>query len=394
MNDDADEAQDPPGRRFVERMAEGAVVAAADGAIRYANPSFAALVGRRAGELLGLPLLDLVDPVQSDAVRRLLAHGRERAVRGAADLAGADGGRVPAWLSVAPLPEAGPGACAVVVGDRREERALAREESARREAEAANLAKDQFLSVLSHELRTPLNAILGWAQLLSSRDDVQPEQAVRGLAVIERNARAQTQLIDDLLDISRIVAGKLRLELRRVRIGDVVEAALAAVAPAAAARGVRVEAISTGEEETVLADPDRLQQVVWNLLSNAVKYTPAQGRVTVQARRDGDAVEVRVEDTGEGIDPETLPKLFQLFEQGDSGATRRSTGLGLGLAIVRHLAELHGGSAAAESAGPGRGSTFLVRLPLAREDPGGESDPRPASEPAAPPAPSPDLSGL
>jgi signal transduction histidine kinase/FixJ family two-component response regulator len=277
------------------------------------------------------------------------------------------------------------------------EQALA--ESARREAEAAHLAKDQFLAVLSHELRTPLNAILGWAQLLASRDDVQPEQAVRGLRVIERNARAQTQLIDDLLDISHIVGGKLRLELRRVRLGTVVEAAIESVSPAAKAKGIAIDRDLDAGREVVLADPDRLQQVLWNLISNAVKYTPPEGRVALRARRDGAEVEVRVEDDGEGIEPETLPKLFQLFEQGDSGTTRRSTGLGLGLAIVKQLSELHGGSITAESAGPGQGSVFVLRLPLARDGQIGGEDAADAAapaedEPATPPAASPDLTGL
>ena len=280
------------------------------------------------------------------------------------------------------------------------ERAL--EEAARREAETAHLVKDQFLAVLSHELRTPLNAILGWAQLLASRDDVQPPQAVRGLQVIERNARAQTQLIDDLLDISRIVTGKLRLELRRVRLDEVVEAAIAAMSPAAGAKGIAIDRDLDAGREVVLADPDRLQQVLWNLISNAVKYTPPDGRVAVSARRDGAEVEVRVEDDGEGIEPEMLAKLFQLFEQGDSGTTRRSTGLGLGLAIVKHLCELHGGSVGAESAGAGKGSVFVLRLPLARDgqagaDAEGEAPapaPPAADEPVAPPAASPDLTGL
>jgi PAS domain S-box-containing protein len=396
------EGPDRPFQVFVERMQEGALTTTADGEICYANPFFADLVGRPPEDLLGRALPDLVAEPWRGAAAQLLAAGCEHPVRGTCDLAGPDGRRVPVQLSINPLPHGRPATCCVVVTDLTEQEELEREEAARREAEAANLAKDQFLAVLSHELRTPLNAILGWAQLLAARDDVAPEQAVRGLEVIERNARAQTQLIDDLLDISRIVAGKLRLDLARVRLGEVVEAAIAAMSPAAEAKGLHVERDLQAAREVVLADPDRLQQVVWNLISNAVKYTPPEGRVTVRLGRAGDdEVEVRVEDDGEGIDPEMLPKLFQLFEQGDSGTTRRSTGLGLGLAIVKQITELHGGTVSAESNGAGKGSTFVLRLPLARHAgaggtvaPRGEAAPGEADEPSAPPASSPDLTGL
>jgi PAS domain S-box-containing protein len=394
------DGSDHPYRTFVERMQEGALTTAADGTICYANPFFAELAGSTGSALEGRPLVELVAEPWRATAAQLLADGCERAVRGTCELAGPDGRQVPVHLAISPLPGGQPAAC-VVVTDLTEQVELEREEAARREAEAANLAKDQFLAVLSHELRTPLNAILGWAQLLTARDDLQPEQAVRGLKVIERNARAQTQLIDDLLDISRIVAGKLRLELRRVRLGEVVEASIAAMSPAAEAKGIAIDCDLEAGREVVLADPDRLQQVIWNLISNAVKYTPADGRVAVSLRRDGHHVEVRVEDDGEGIDAEMLPKLFQLFEQGDSGTTRRSTGLGLGLAIVKQLSELHGGSIAAESTGSGQGSVFVLRLPLAREGQtgvDGADEPArgrlPPDEPTAPPAASPDLTGL
>ena len=396
------EGPDRPFQLFVERMQEGALTTTGDGKICYANRYFADLVGRSGEELLGLGLPDLVAEPWRGTAAQLVAAGCQHAVRGTCDLATADGRRVPVQLSINPLPHGRPATCCVVVTDLTEQEELEREEAARREAEAANLAKDQFLAVLSHELRTPLNAILGWAQLLAARTDVAPEQAVRGLEVIERNARAQTQLIDDLLDISRIVAGKLRLELTRVRLGEVVEAAIAAMSPAAEAKNITVERDLEAAREVVLADPDRLQQVVWNLISNAVKYTGPEGRVAVALRRVGDEVEVRVEDDGAGIDEEMLPKLFQLFEQGDSGTTRRSTGLGLGLAIVKQLTELHGGTVSAESAGPGKGSAFVLRLPLARAaaseaSAGAAADDAAAAEewePSAPPASSPDLTGL
>ena len=230
-------------------------------------------------------------------------------------------------------------------------------------AQNANRLKDEFLATVSHELRTPLTAILGWAHML--RHAV-IDQATRdhALEVIERNAYAQKQLVEDILEVSRIVTGKLRIEMRPVELVAVVEAAREAVQPAAEAKGILVESAYGVEAASVLGDPDRLQQVVWNLLSNAVKFTAPGGRVSLRIARVGASVEVAVGDTGEGIAPEFLPHVFDRFRQADMGTTRRHGGLGLGLAIVRHLAEAHGGSVRAESEGVGRGSTFTVRLPL------------------------------
>ncbi|HWW74593.1 MAG TPA: PAS domain-containing protein [Pyrinomonadaceae bacterium] len=240
---------------------------------------------------------------------------------------------------------------------------LAREQAARAEAERANRLKDEFLATLSHELRTPLTAILGWARMLSD-GFVREEMRADALGIIYRNARSQAQLIDDLLDVSRIITGKLRIEVRPVDLAPVVEAAVAVVRPAASAKRVQLQTVFEPGTGLIAGDPERLQQVVWNLLSNAVKFTPNGGRVQVRLGRINSRVEVAVSDTGAGIAPEFLPHVFDRFRQADMGTTRRHGGLGLGLAIVRHLVELHGGAVAAESAGEGLGTTFRVSLPV------------------------------
>jgi PAS domain S-box-containing protein len=240
---------------------------------------------------------------------------------------------------------------------------LAREQAARAEAERANRLKDEFLATLSHELRTPLTAILGWARMLSD-GFVREEMRSDALGIIYRNARSQAQLIDDLLDVSRIITGKLRIEVRPVDLAPVVEAAVAVVRPAASAKRVQLQTVFEPGTGLIAGDPERLQQVVWNLLSNAVKFTPNGGRVQVRLGRVNSRVEVAVSDTGAGIAPEFLPHVFDRFRQADMGTTRRHGGLGLGLAIVRHIVELHGGAVAAESAGEGLGTTFRVTLPV------------------------------
>lgn len=240
---------------------------------------------------------------------------------------------------------------------------LVREQEARASAEAANRAKDEFLSTLSHELRTPLNAMLGWSQLLRSQK-LNEATSSRALEAIERNARGQANLIEDLLDISRIITGKLRLHVRSIELVPVIEAAIDTVRPAADAKQVRIQSILDPLAGPVSGDSDRLQQVVWNLLSNAVKFTPKGGRVQVRLERVNSHVEIVVSDTGQGIGADFLPYIFERFKQADSTHTRSHGGLGLGLAIVRHLVELHGGSVQAQSPGEGQGATFVVQLPL------------------------------
>jgi PAS domain S-box-containing protein len=236
-------------------------------------------------------------------------------------------------------------------------------EAALAEAERANRLKDEFLATLSHELRTPLSSILGWAQILRRGGRGEAEVA-KGLEIIERNARAQTKLIEDLLDMSRITSGKIRLEMHAVEPIDFVEAALETVRPAAEAKGIRIEKSLDASAGPVSGDPGRLQQVVWNILSNAIKFTPTGGRIAVALRRAGSRVELSVSDTGAGIEPRFLGQVFERFSQADSSSTRRHGGLGLGLSIVKHLVELHGGTVYADSAGRGLGATFTIELPV------------------------------
>jgi len=231
------------------------------------------------------------------------------------------------------------------------------------EAQAANRMKDEFLAVLSHELRTPLNAIVGYSRLL--RGGILPaDKAARGLETLERNATWLTQIVEDVLDVSRIVSGKIRLDVQAVELPVIIDNAVATVQPAADAKGVRIQTIVDPNVGPVSGDPGRLQQVIWNLVSNAVKFTPREGRVQVRLGRVNSHVEIAVSDTGVGIRPDFLPFVFERFRQAESGTTRRTGGLGLGLAIVRHIVEMHGGTVDASSAGEGKGATFRVRLPL------------------------------
>lgn len=246
------------------------------------------------------------------------------------------------------------------------ERLLAREQTAREQAETANRIKDEFLAVLSHELRSPLNPILGWSKLLQN-GRLDEEVTRRALETIERNAKLQTQLIDDLLDVSRILRGKMALNIQPVNLVTVVEAALETVRLAAEAKQIQLQTAGTLKNWQVLGDSTRLQQIVWNLLSNAVKFTPTGGRIEVRLEAIGNNAQIQVTDTGKGISPDFLPHVFDYFRQEDGKTTRQFGGLGLGLAIVRHLTELQGGTVHAESLGEGQGATFIVRLPLIAE---------------------------
>ncbi|HVQ76876.1 MAG TPA: response regulator [Candidatus Binatia bacterium] len=241
--------------------------------------------------------------------------------------------------------------------------ALAREQAARASAEMANRTKDEFLATLSHELRSPLGTILTWVTLLRA-GRVEGEQIARAFEVIERNTRLQVKLIEDLLDVSRIISGKMRLELGLVELAVVVEAALDSVRPAALAKGIRLETVVDPRVGPVSGDAARLQQVVWNLLSNAVKFTPRNGRVGVRVKSEDSQAHIQITDTGRGIESVFLPHIFERFRQADASTTRTEGGLGLGLAIVRHLVELHGGTVEAYSPGSGQGATFTVKLPL------------------------------
>ncbi len=231
------------------------------------------------------------------------------------------------------------------------------------ELREASRLKDEFLATVSHELRTPLTAILGWSYLLRA-GQLDTESAGGALVTIERNARAQSQLVDDLLDVSRIITGKLRLDIRHVDPGSFIESAIEALRPAAEAKNVRIQKVMDTGAISIAGDPARLQQVIWNLLANAIKFTPRGGRVQVRLERINSHIEIAVSDTGVGIKPEFLPHVFERFRQADQKTTRKHGGLGLGLAIARHLIELHGGTVQAESAGEGHGATFVIKLPL------------------------------
>jgi len=242
-------------------------------------------------------------------------------------------------------------------------------------AQAANRMKDEFLAVLSHELRTPLNAILGYSRLLRS-GMLPPDKMARGLETVERNAGWLTEIVEDVLDVSRIVSGKLRLDVQPVELPVIVDNAVATIQPAADAKRVHVQTMIDPRVGPVSGDPNRLQQVVWNLVSNAVKFTPKDGRVQVRLERVNSHVEIAVSDTGIGVRPDFLPYVFERFRQADSGPTRKMGGLGLGLAIVRHIVEMHGGTVDASSDGEGKGATFRVRLPLMIVHPHGVQMPR------------------
>jgi PAS domain S-box-containing protein len=242
-------------------------------------------------------------------------------------------------------------------------RLLERESTARASAEESNRLKDEFLATVSHELRTPLTAILGWSRMLQGAP-LESDMAVRAIETIKRNAKAQAQIIDDILDVSRIITGNLYLDLQPIELAPVLESAINVVRPTAEAKGIQIEVDFEQEPAAVPGDSNRLQQVFWNLLSNAVKFTPTGGKVTVQLRQVDSNVEIEVADTGQGITAEFLPFVFDRFRQADSTSTRQHGGLGLGLAIARHLIEIHGGSIEARSGGEGEGATFTVRLPL------------------------------
>ena len=265
------------------------------------------------------------------------------------------------------------------------------------EADEANRLKDEFLATLSHELRTPLNAILGWAQMLRL-GNLDPATTTQALDSIVRNAFTQTQLVGDILDMQRIAAGKVRLNLQELDLAPVIRRAVDTVSPAARAKEIEIQEVLDSDAGPVLGDEDRLQQVLWNLLSNAVKFSPRGGRVRIGLARADSQVEITVEDTGPGLDPTFIPFAFDRFRQADSSTTRRHGGLGLGLAIVRHLVELHGGSAAAQNRSVGTGASFVIRLPRmsVRTQPRGQGPEAPYSGVAheVPLDAAPDLDGI
>ena len=353
--------------RLVETNIIGVLLAGPNGAILEANDAFLSMVGYTREDLQkGLLHWGEMTPPeyaqQDQQVLQALASTGSCAPFEKAYLR-KDGSRVPILLGAAQL-ESDELAWVCFVLDLTESKqteALLRQQA--EELSRANRLKDEFLATVSHELRTPLNAMLGWATLLRGKQlDAATQQ--RALETIERNARAQNQLIDDLLDVSRIITGKLRLDVRPVVLVSVLEVAIDSIRPAAEAKGIRLQSLLDPAAGPISGDPDRLQQVFWNLLSNAVKFTPKGGRIQLRLERINSHVEITVSDTGQGISPEFLPYVFDRLQQADSTTTRTHGGLGLGLAIVRHLVELHGGHVQVASAGEGQGTTFLVNLPI------------------------------
>jgi PAS domain S-box-containing protein len=361
---------------IVENTDDAIISKDLDGVIRSWNPGAERLYGYTAEEAVGCPVTMLIPEDRPDEEPGILARIRrgERISHYETVRVCKDGTLVDVSLTVSPMRDAegrvvGASKIARDITEHKraeEERGqlLASEQRARAEAQESSRLKDEFLATVSHELRTPLTSILGWAHMLRT-GQLGGGDAAKALETIERNARAQSQLIDDLLDVSRIITGKLRIDVRPVDPNSFIESAIEAVRPAADAKGVRVQRIMDTGVITVSGDPVRLQQVVWNLLSNAIKFTPRGGRVQVKLERVNSHIEIAVSDNGSGIAPEFLPYVFDRFRQADQRTTRQHGGLGLGLAIVRHLVEIHGGSVRAESPGAGQGSTFTVLLPVA-----------------------------
>lgn len=341
----------------------------------YANEALLAIWGRSWDEAIGKTCLELGYPDWHAAL-----HQREieqviatrASVKGVVPFQGTNGRRMYEYVFVPVFNATGEveliaGTNTDVTEQRRltEEREalLTSERATRAEVERISRMKDEFLATLSHELRTPLNAILGYATLMRTME-LTGADLEEAIATIERNARLQAQLIDDLLDMNRIISGKIRLDMQQVDLVDVLDEAVAAVKPSAEARGITLMRIVQPDVGAVRGDPSRLQQVIWNLLTNAIKFTPQGGHVHLSLERGESEVEIAVSDTGQGIETEFLPHVFDRFRQADSSTTRRHGGLGLGLSIVRQLVELHGGSIEVTSPGVGQGATFVVRLPI------------------------------
>jgi PAS domain S-box-containing protein len=345
-----------------------------DGIITSWNPAAERILGYTAAEAVGKHIKLIIPPdrwAEEDEVLARIRRGER--VDHFETVRRAKGGRLlNISLTVSPIKDENGvtvGASKVArditerkLAEQERERLLASEKESRARAEEASRLKDEFLAVVSHELRTPLSAIMGWASLLRMRK--LDEETARAIETIQRNAQTQNQLIGDLLDVSRIVTGQLRLNIRPFELASVINAAIEVVRPSADAKSIRLHALLDPGAGPVAGDPDRLQQIFWNLLSNAVKFTPKGGRVQIRLQRINSHVEIVVSDSGKGIEPNVLPFVFDRFRQGDSSTTREHGGLGLGLSIVRNLVELHGGIVHASSDGKGKGSEFTVQLPI------------------------------
>jgi PAS domain S-box-containing protein len=350
------------------------------GRITMLNPVAQALTGWSEAAAVGKPIESVFHIVQEDThkpvenpVSKVFRGGRTVGLANHTVLLSRNGRETPIEDSAAPIRAADGSLIGIVLvfrdvserrdAERSKQAVLDREQEARRAAEALSRSKDEFVATVSHELRTPLNAIFGWVRLLRS-GSLNEAQHSHALEVVERNTRAQAQLIEDLLDMSRVVTGHLRLDMRRLELPPVIQAAVDAVRPASVARELTIGLDLDPEVGPISGDPDRLQQIVWNLLTNSVKFTNKGGRIEVSLRAEGSDAVLRVKDTGIGMPPDLLPHVFERFRQGVSSPSRAHGGLGIGLALVRHLAEMHGGTVIAESEGEGKGSVFTLRLPM------------------------------
>ena len=363
---------------ILNAAAEGIFGVDVDGITTFVNPAAARMIAREPDEITGTDIHQLVHPafpgvLTCDQRRcRLYAvvHGEPAYSQIEETFFRADGTSFPAEFHASPMrDESGDLRGSVItfrdITERRSAALAAEAERRYREAEAQNRAKDNFLATLSHELRTPMTSILGWVQFLRS-GHYEPEDLAEALSTIESSARLQARLIDDMLDVSRMVLGKFQVELKPTHLCDVVDAVLTTARPVAAERGVRLTSEIEDRDCVVEADANRMQQVIGNLLSNAIKFTPAGKHVDLRVERTDSQMRIRVKDEGEGIDPAFLPYVFDRLRQAE-GSNKRS-GLGLGLAIARHIVELHHGDIVAESEGPGRGATFIVTLPVAADE--------------------------
>jgi PAS domain S-box-containing protein len=359
-------------RAFLDSIPPLIVQVGADQRVRFCNKAFAAFVGHDRKELIGKHSWEVLsadyDVIRPHLIQALVGYEMtfEQTLHGAE--------KRYFHATITPDFEAGPdvkGAfiCLLDITDRKalEEKQQRNEKRSRELAqERAELLriKDNFLATLSHELRTPLTSIVGWATLLNSRT-LKPDRAAEGMAAIERNARSQSRLIEELLDLSRIASGKMKIEESAVNMSDVVKETVDSVRPAVSDKHLRIELDLCTDIPDIQGDRERLRQVILNLLSNAIKFTPAGGRIHVEVNGTPWEVRVAVQDTGQGIREDFLPHVFEEFRQGDMSPARKKTGLGLGLSIARHLVELHHGSIEADSPGPGLGATFVVKLPAA-----------------------------
>ncbi len=361
-------------------IGDGVITTDPAGKVNLVNPVAQLMTGWDEASAHGRPIDEVFNIISEDSrgrvenpVRRVFREGRIVGLANHTLLISRDGREIPIEDSAAPIraPDGGLIGIVLVFRDATERReterrrleVLAQEQAARREAEAVSRSKDEFVATVSHELRTPLNAIFGWVRLLRMGQLDEAKRA-HALEVVERNTRAQAQLIEDLLDMSRVVTGHLRLDMRRVDLANVTRTAVEAVKPSAEGRDINIALDLAPNLGPITGDPDRLQQIIWNLLTNSVKFTPKGGRIRVALRVEGSDAVLQVSDTGLGINAELLPHVFERFRQGVSSASRSHGGLGIGLALVRHLTEMHGGTVVAASDGENRGATFTVRFPM------------------------------